>query len=81
MTTRLRNRIEAVAAKAGIGAADASSALFFVKGYGEDAKVFLRSQGHVIGDRDRIVRFIPAADGKPVVTPLVDLTAKYGRAA
>lgn len=79
MTTRLRNRIEAVAAKAGIGAADAAGTVYFVKGYGEDASAFLRSQGRVVGDRDRIVHFVPAADGRPVTMPLVVL--KYGQAA
>lgn len=80
MTIRLRNRIEAAEAKVLTGDAGKDARLFFVRGYGEDAGVFLRSCGHTISEADRIVQFVPAADGRPVPAPLADLTAEYGRA-
>lgn len=92
MTTRLQSRLERAEAKAGAVSGDDNFRVFMVSGghgYVETGKCtdslsgFLRSQGHDAGEKAVIVHFAPWDSERRCWRdePLVDLTAKYGRAA
>ena len=80
MTTRLRSRVSAVEEKvAGSGPKNAIR-LYFVEGYPTDgAEDLLRANGRDLSVPHRIIAFISAANGAPVMSPLVDVTDRYQR--
>ena len=92
MTTRLQSRLERAEAKASAVSGDGNYRMFYIgggHGYVEtgkctdDLKAFLRSKGHDLGGNFTIAHSVPWDSERRCWKdePLMDLTAKYGRAA
>ena len=80
MPTRLQNRVSAVEEKVAGSGPNNAIRLYFVEGYPTDgAEDLLRANGRDLSVSHRIIAFISAANGAPVMSPLVDVTDRYQR--
>jgi hypothetical protein len=78
--TRLRSRVSAIEEKVARSGGNNAIRLYFVQGYPTDgAEDLLRANGRDLSVPHRIIAFIPAANGAPVMSPLVDVTDRYQR--
>jgi precorrin-4 methylase len=76
MTTRLKARVSAAEEKLAGGGPNNAIRVYFVKGHPTHrAEELLRANGRDLSVPHKIIAFVTWADGAPILTPLVDVTA------